>query len=212
MHRIINILFIAALFAVAPAHAAFNDELSALQQRWATARYQASGDERKNQLQKLVADADDLKKKYSDKVDSYIWSGVVRGSLAEAINGIGALSIVKEAKVDLEKAIAMDPKAEDSYAYGALGLMYAKVPGWPIGFGDSKKAKEMLEKGVETSPEGMNVNYFYANYFFDKDDYKKAQIFIKKAEQATPPSPAQIWAGRQKEILELSEKIQKALK
>jgi len=211
LDRIISALFVVALLAVAPAHAAFDDELSTLQHRWATARYQVSGDERKQQLEKLVAEADALKQKYSDKVDSYIWSGVVRGSLAEAINGIGALSIVKEAKVDLEKAIGMDPKAEDSYAYGALGLMYERVPGWPVGFGDSKKAKEILEKGIQTTPQGMNINYFYASYWVEKGDYKQALTYIEKAKQATPSAPVDIWGGRQKEIAELAEKIQKKL-
>lgn len=212
MRRMINTLFVAALVAAAPAHAAFEDELSALQHRWANARYQTSADERKAQLEKLVAEADGLKNKYGDKADSYIWSGVVRGSLAEAINGLGALSIVKEAKVDLEKAIAMDPKAEDSYAYGALGLMYQKVPGWPVGFGDGKKAKETLEKGIQISPQGMNMNYFFASYLFEKGDYKQALVYAEKAKQATPSAPVEIWSGRKKEIGELAEKIEKKLK
>lgn len=211
-NRSVNILIIAALFAAAPARAAFNDELSALQQHWASARYQVSGDERKNQLKKLIDEADSFAKKYSDKPDGYLWAGVIRGSLAEAINGMGALSVVKESKTKLEKAIELDPKAEDSYAFGVLGLMYAKVPGWPIGFGDDKKAQELLKKGVEISPDGMNINYLYASYLFDKGDYKQAQTFIKKAEQATLPEPTDIWGGRQKEIRELAEKIQKELK
>ncbi len=211
-YRVMSALFIAALFGVTPAHAAFNDELSALQQHWAAVRYQTSGDERKKQLEKLVADADSLSKKYSDKADGYLWAGVIRGSLAEAINGLSALGIVKEAKTKLEKAIEIDPKAEDSYAFGVLGLMYAKVPGWPIGFGDDKKAQELLKKGAEISPDGMNINYFYASYLFDNDDYKEAQARIEKAEQATPPAPADMWSGRQKEIRELAEKIQNKLK
>lgn len=211
-NRIIHALFIAVLFTAAPVHAAFDDELSALQQHWATARYQVSGDERKNQLQKLVDEADSFAKKYSDKADGYLWAGVIRGSLAEAINGMSALGIVKESKTKLEKAIEIDPKAEDGYAFGVLGLMYSKVPGWPIAFGDDKKAKELLKKGVEINPEGMNINYLYASYLFDKGDYKQAQTLIKKAEQATPPAPAEMWAGRQKEIRELAEKIQKELK
>ncbi|MFT3929055.1 MAG: hypothetical protein QM709_02055 [Spongiibacteraceae bacterium] len=206
-----NLLFATLLIAVKPAYAAFDDELSSLQQRWATARYQVSGDERKKQLEKLIVEADSLAKKYSDKADGYLWAGVVRGSLAEAINGLGALSIVKEAKTQLEKAIAIDGKAEDSYAFGVLGLMYAKVPGWPVGFGDDKKAKELLKKGIEASPEGMNINYLYASYLFEQGEAKKAQPYIEKALHATPPAPAEMWVGRQQEIRELAEKIKKEM-
>lgn len=211
-HRIVHALFVAALCAALPAQAAFDDELSALQQRWASARYQVSGDEQKTQLKKLVEEADGFAKKYNDKADGYLWAGVIRGSLAEAINGMSALGVVKESKTNLEKAIAIDPKAEDGYAFGVLGLMYSKVPGWPIAFGDDKKAKELLEKGVAVSPAGMNINYLYASYLFDKGDYQQAQTHIKKAEQATPPAPADMWKGRQQEIRELAEKIHKALK
>lgn len=209
--RMMNALLVAVmLFAIKPAYAAFDDELTALQKQWATVRYQTSGDERKIQLEKLVVQADGFTNKYSDKAESHLWAGVIRGSLAEAINGLSALTIVKEAKAHLEKSIAIDPKAEDSYALGVLGLMYAKVPGWPVGFGDNEKAKELLKKGMGLSPEGMNINYLYASYLFDQDDNKQAQVFIDKALRATPP--ADIWNGRQQEIRELAEKIKKESK
>lgn len=207
LNRMINAVFIATLFAVMPAYAAFDDELQMLQQHWSSVRYQTSGDERKKQLEKLVAEADSFAKKYPDKADSHLWAGVIRGSLAEAINGMGALSFVKEAKVNLEKSIEIDAKAEGSYALGVLGLMYAKVPSWPIAYGDNKKGKALLQQGVEASPDGMNINYLYASYLFEKDDYAKAKIYIQKAQQAAPPAPAEIWSGRQKEIHELAEKI-----
>lgn len=211
-YRMFNTLLFTLLFVVKPAYAAFDDELSALQQRWAAARYQVSGDERKKQLEKLIVEADSFAKRYSDKADGYLWAGIVRGSLAEAINGLGALSVVKEAKTQLEKAIAIDGKAEDSYAFGVLGLMYAKVPGWPVGFGDDKKGKELLQKGIEASPEGMNINYLYASYLVEQGEAKKAQPFIEKALRATPPAPAEMWVGRQQEIRELAEKIKKEMK
>lgn len=215
MSRIISALFIAVLFAAAPAHAAFDDELSSLQQRWAVARYQSSGDERKKQLEKLVGDVDALTKKYSDKAESYLWSAVVHASLAEAINNLSALSLAKHAKADLEKSIELDPKVEDSYAYGMLGAMYARTPGWPVAFGSDDKAREMLKKGLELAPSGMNVNYFNAQFYFDNGDYKKALPFIEKAAQAKPPYPPETSlavANRQREIREMSEKIQAKLK
>ena len=213
MHnRMIRTLLAALLFIIKPAYAAFDDELSALQQHWVAARYQTNGDERKKQLENLIAEADSLVTKYGDKAGSYLWAGVIRSSLAEAIGGIGALSVVKEAKTNLEKSIALDPKADDSYALGILGLMYSKVPGWPLAFGDDKKAKELLQKGLDNTPGGMNINYFNAQYYFKKSEYKKAHLFIEKALQATPPAPVEIWAGRQKEIRELADDIQKKLK
>lgn len=211
----VKALFVTTLFAAAPAHAAFNEDLATLQQRWATARYQTQGDERKTQLGKLVDEADSFTKKYSDKADGYIWSAVIRGSLAEAMNNLSALSIVKEAKANLEQAIAVNPAAEESYAYGMLGLMYSRTPGWPVAFGDDKKAKQSLQKGIEISPNGMDINFFYATYLFDKGEYKKAQDHIEKAVKATSPySPAAalVATNRQREIQELSDRINTKLK
>lgn len=213
--RWVNTLFVVVLTAAAPAHAAFEDELHSLQQRWASARYEVSGDERKKQLQKLVEEVDGFSKKYSDKAQSYLWSAVIRASLAEAINNLSALALAKEAKANLEKSIELDPTAEDSYAFGMLGAMYARTPGWPVAFGDNDKAREMLKKALELAPNGMNVNYFNAQYHFDNGDYKKALPFIEKAAQATPPYPPEqslAVTNRQREIREMAEKIKAKVK
>lgn len=214
-HRMIKTLCVLSFFAVGSAHAAFDDELSSLQQRWAAARYQATGDERKKQLEKLVTEADAFAKKYNDKADSYLWAAVAGASLAEAINNLSALSLAKDAKANLEKSIELDPKAEDAYALAMLGAMYARAPGWPVAFGSDKKAQEMLKKAIETSPNGMNVNYFNAQYYFDNGDYKTALTFIEKAAQAKPPYPPETSlavANRQREIREMAEKIKAKLK
>jgi tetratricopeptide (TPR) repeat protein len=212
---IISLFAFVALAATTLAHAGFDEELAALQQRWATIRYESTGAAQQQQLEKLIPDVDEFAKKNSDRADGYIWAGVVRGSLAEAINGISALSIVKAAKVDLEKALAIDPKAEDGYAYGVLGLMYSKVPGWPIAFGDNKKAKELLQQGLAVSPNGMNINFFYAQYLFTQGDAKNALPYADKAAAATPPYPPETSlavANRQREIRELQERIKAKIK
>lgn len=210
LRRMIALMSAFVFSASIHAYAEFNEDLTALQQHWATARYHASGNERNRQLRDLTMEADKLAKQYSDKAESYLWSGVVRGSLAEMLNNLGALTLVKQAKVDLEKSIELDPKAEDSYALGILGMMYSLTPSWPLAFGDDKKAKELLDRGVELSPEGMNINYFNAEYYFNKKEFKKAAKFIKKAEEATPPYPPETSlavSNRQREIRELAEKI-----
>ncbi len=215
-HRLIVSLFtVVALFATAHANADFDDELAALQQRWAAIRYEMNGDEQQKQFAKLIPDIDQFAQKNSDRADGYIWAGVARGSLAEAIGGVSALGIVKEAKTNLEKALSIDPKAEDAYAYGVLGVMYSKVPGWPIAFGDNKKAKELLQKGIEVSPSGMNINYFYAQFLFAQDEAKLAFPYAEKAAQAPPPYPPETSlavSNRQREIGELVARIKAKLK
>lgn len=210
-HRSIKLLLVAGvtLLATNLVHAGYDEELAALQQSWAKIRYETTGDEQEKELKKLIVDADQFAQKNSDKADGYIWAGVIRGSLAEAVNGMSALGVVKEAKTNLEKALSIDPAAEDGYAYGVLGLMYSKVPSI-IAFGDKKKARELLLKGVEVSPNGMNTNYFLAQFLFQQGEYKLALPYIERAAQATPPRPPEQSLAvlhRQREIRELAEKI-----
>lgn len=209
-HRSIKFFLAAiALLATHLVYAGYDEDLAALQQRWAKIRYEMQGDEQKQELEKLIADADQFAQQNADKADGYIWAAVIRGSLAESVNGLSALGTVKEAKANLEKALSIDPKAEDGYAYGVLGLMYSKVPSI-IAFGDKKKARELLFKGVEVSPNGMNTNYFLAQFLFEQGDYKEALTYIERAAQATPPSPPEqslAVSHRQREIRELAAKI-----
>jgi tetratricopeptide (TPR) repeat protein len=202
------LLFANLLFANA-AHAGFDEDLAALQQRWAKARYELKGDDQKNELEKLIVEADQLAQKNSDKADGFLWAGVIRGSLAEAVGGMSALGTVKEARANLEKALSIDPNAEQGYAYGVLGLLYSKVPS-VIAFGDKKKARELLQKGVEVAPNGMNTNYFLAQFLFERGEYKEALPYIERAAAAQPPSPPEqslFVSYRQQEIKALSEKI-----
>ena len=204
-------LFLAGvtLLSTTLAHAGYDEDLAALQQRWAKARYEMKSDDQKKELEKLIVEVDQFAQKNPEKADGYIWAGVTRGSLAEAVGGLSALGTVKEAKVNLEKALSIDPKAEDGYAYGVLGLLYSKVPSI-VAFGDKKKAKELLLKGVEVSPKGMNTNYFLAQFLFEQGDYKEALPYIERAAAAQPPSPPDqslAVSYRQQEIATLAEKI-----
>jgi tetratricopeptide (TPR) repeat protein len=98
-------------------------------------------------------------------------------------------------------------------AYTSLGVLYYKVPGWPLSFGNNKKALNDLKKGLELNPDGIDSNYFYAEYLYEEeDDYQKAKTYLLKAQnapaRATRPLADQ---GRQKEINQLMQKIENKL-
>jgi len=113
-------------------------------------------------------------------------------------------------KADFEKALSINPEALKGSAYTSLGTLYAKVPGWPLGFGDDDKAKEMLQKAVAINPTGIDANYFYASYLADEGETAEAEKYLLKAQQA-PARPERPVAdkGRQKEIAELLAKLKK---
>ena len=133
------------------------------------------------ELQALAQKANQVAQAHPESAEALTWDGIVLSTLAEKKGGIGALSLVKEARRKLEQAEAIDPTVLGGSVYASLGTLYAKVPGWPIGFGSDKKAEEYFRKALALNPEGLDINYFFAEYLADNGDDKMALEYIDKA-------------------------------
>lgn len=176
-------------------------ELSHLQQRWAEVNYQLEGKIQLSAFSQLVEESNELTSVAPDSAEAWIWSGIIKSTYAGAKGGLGALGLAKEAKKDLEKAMRIDANALEGSSYTSLGTLYHSVPGWPIGFGDDKKAEELLVKAITLNPEGIDGNYFYGTFLIDEKRYDEAERFLFKARQAPArPSRAVADSGRQSEI------------
>jgi tetratricopeptide (TPR) repeat protein len=97
-----------------------------------------------------------------------IWEGIVLSSEAGAKGGLGALSLAKEARQRLDEALKLNDKALNGSAYTSLATLYAKVPGWPVGFGDKERAEEYFKKALAINPDGIDPNFFYGEYLADR--------------------------------------------
>ena len=91
------------------------------------------------------------------------------------------MTYAKEAKKILEKADGISPAALDAGAPTCLGVLYYRVPGFPLGFGDTTKARELLKQAVSLAPDGMDANYFYADFLVNEKDYAEAEKVLKHA-------------------------------
>ena len=159
-------------------------EVEQLQKRWAEVNYTLQEKAQKEAFEALVIQADKAIESYPDSAEVLIWSGIIKSSYAGAKGGLGALSLAKKSKADLEKAITINDTALAGSAYTSLGTLYFKVPGWPLGFGKDKTAKELLEKALTINPEGIDSNYFYAEFLADQHLYGEAEQYLLKAQQA----------------------------
>ena len=193
---------------LSPAFAALNDDVGKLQHEWERVKYQAPAAEQEKEFERLVKEADKVVAQYPDRAETLIWHGIIEASYAGAKGGLGALSLVKNAKRDLEHALEIDPEALSGSAYTSLGSLYYQVPGWPLGFGDDKKALEFLKKGLAINPDGIDPNFFYGDFLYRTGDLDNAERALRKALQA-PARPGRKLAddGRRREISELLEKI-----
>jgi len=188
--------------------AGMDDDVARVRQEWERVKYQVAPKEQEASFEKLAKESEKVMAQYPNRAEPAIWHGIVEASYAGAKGGIGALSIVKNARKSFEQALAIDPKALDGSAYTSLGSLYYQVPGWPIGFGDDKKALEYLQKGLALNPNGIDPNYFYADYLFHAGDYAAAEQALQRALQAPPREGRKVAdEGRRKEINELLEKI-----
>ena len=115
---------------------------------------------------------------------------------------------MKQAKGLYEAAIAINGNVLDGSAYNSLGVLYYKVPGWPVGFGDKDKAKELLQKALAINPKGIDPNFFYAEYLVETRQADQAMTYLERALQAPPRPGRQVAdAGRREEVRALMEKI-----
>ena len=129
-------------------------------------------------------------------------------SLAGEKGGLGALGLVKQAKAIYEHAIQIDGKALDGSAYNSLGVLYYKVPGWPLGFGDKAKARELLQKALAINPQGIDPNYFYGEYLVETKPADEAVSYLERALQAPPRPGRQIAdSGRREEVRTLLARL-----
>jgi tetratricopeptide (TPR) repeat protein len=187
MKRILVTIILAA-GCLPAAHAAVDDDVRSLQTEWAQIKYVAPAADQEKSFEKLTQAAAALRERYPTRAEPAIWYGIIAGSYAGAKGGLGALSLAKEAKKAFEDALAIDRNALDGSAYTSLGSLYYMVPGWPVGFGDDKKALEMLEAGLALNPAGIDANFFMGDYLFRKGDYAGARAALTKA-LAAPPRP-----------------------
>jgi tetratricopeptide (TPR) repeat protein len=214
MHTVRNRLLATALGAVmlAVSAAAFAGELApqvaAVRDRWAEVNYTTPKAQREAAFEALAKQAAATKAARPKDAAALIWEGIVLSSQAGERGGIGALGLARQARADFEQAIGLDPSALDGSAQTSLGVLYYQVPGWPLGFGDDDKARELLRKGLKADPDGIDANYFHGDFLRDQGDWAGAAAALEKA-LAAPPRPGRELAdqGRRREATALLAKV-----
>jgi tetratricopeptide (TPR) repeat protein len=205
---------ILGLAASTLATAATPDELiRPIQEQWAEIKYKQPEKQQAEAYNKLAVQAKKIAEANPGVAEVLIWEGIVLSSEAGAKGGLGALGLAKEAKERLDAALKLNDKALAGSAYTSLATLYAKVPGWPLGFGDKERAEEFFKKSLAINPNGIDPNFFYGEYLADRDRVAEARSYLETALKA-PPRPGRELAdsGRRQEIQALLNKLNKEAK
>ncbi|MBL4789928.1 MAG: hypothetical protein JKY60_13100 [Kordiimonadaceae bacterium] len=194
--------------------AAAGDQVTALrtiQQEWARIKYQTPDENtQEEQIKALSAAAALAVEHHQGEADYLIWHAIVLATQAGMDGGLGALGKVKRARKLLERAEKIDSAALGGSIPTSLGSLYYQVPGWPLGFGSKKKARKYLLKGLSINPAGLDTNFFYGDFLFERGEFNRARAVLSKAlEAADRPNRPIADAGRREEIRVLLSKIAK---
>lgn len=198
--------------ALAKIPAELDSEIKKIQKDWAISKYQSKNkDEKIKGYRSCASKAEALVTAYPNNAESLIWQGICLSSEAELAK-LSALGKVKRAKIIFEKAVKINDHALDGSAYTNLAVLHHRVPGWPIGFGDSKIAETYFKKSLAIAPNSIDANYFYALYLEgEKEDYQSAlkhlNIALKSPSRNRPVADSE----RKKSIVKKIKEITKEL-
>lgn len=206
----ISLLLSCTLLGTTSARAdTLDDEIALLQHAWAEAFYQTPEAQQSQRFETLAQRAEQTTSRYGGRAEPLVWQAIILSSYAKVKGGLGALSLVKQARELLIAAEKIDPAALDGSVYTSLGSLYAKVPGWPIGFGDKKRARAYLQKALSLNPDGIDPNFFYAELLLDSGDRAGASVYLHKALNApSRPGREDADAGRRTEVRRLLDSLQ----
>jgi tetratricopeptide (TPR) repeat protein len=200
----------ATLLAFAtPAAAGMTEDVKALNDGWAHIAYEVHGSSTQTQaLDRLAKQADIVVQRYPNQAEPLLWKGIVVSEQANRANFLHKLGLATRARDILARAYQLNPRAANGGAAMSLGVLYYKVPGSPIGFGDKDRARRLLKEALAIDPNGLDANYFYGDFLADQGDNVGAKSYLQKALRA-PHDPARpAWdAGRRREVQALLQKL-----
>lgn len=208
--RMLSAALAAVMMVAMPtlAVAGVTDEVKAINDGWAHIVYEVHGSSTQTKaLGALAKQAAQVVARNPGKAEPLLWQGIVTSEQANRANIFHQLGLATKARDIIAKAYAIDPRAANGGAAMSLGVLYYKVPGSPIGFGDDARARKLLKEALALDPDGMDANYFYGDFLLDQGDKASAKLFLQKALKAPHDASRPVWdAGRRKEIRALLAK------
>ncbi len=199
--KLSTLIFAIATLLLSQSSFAIGEAAKSLQQQWDIAKYQTDKDQREKAFESLAKEAKAVELKNPNNAEVLVWEAIILSTYAGEKGGLGALSLVKDAKALLDRAEKIDPDTLNGSIYTSLGSLYYQVPGWPLGFGDDEMADTYLKKALALNPDGIDPNYFYGDFMLEEGEYQKAvEAFEKALAAPARPGRAIADAGRKEEI------------
>jgi cytochrome c-type biogenesis protein CcmH/NrfG len=194
----IAFLLVAEWHVFAAGNPALNADILRLSLDWEHIKFEVANADEQEKLMAGVADqAAALAQKYPNQPEAKIWLGIITSEQSSMANENGspikALRLATKARDILAEVEKTDPVAADAGAPTSLGVLYYRVPGFPIGFGDKTKARQLLQEAVTNAPNGMDANYFYGDFLLQQKEYPQAVKVLQHALTLPPHADRPLW-------------------
>jgi tetratricopeptide (TPR) repeat protein len=178
-------------------------EVRRLQTKWEAIKFGVpEGDNQTNQMNALGEDADAVAAHFPGMPEALIWDGIITSERASMASTFYALGFAKRARDILEQAHNLDPAKLDAGASTSLGVLYYRVPGFPIGFGDKAKARQLLEQAVKLAPNGLDAWYFYGDFLYTQNELPKAAEVFQHALKIPQHPDRPLWDKNRRLVIE----------
>lgn len=135
-------------------------------------------------LEELLRSAESYKAANPDSASAWIVLARVRFGYANTQGIVNGMRLMKEVRNELEQSIELDAQAEQGFGQALLGFLYVGMPPWPIGFRNKDKGADYLAGAYLLNPDGMEINYYYAQYYGSEKRYTQALLHTDQARQA----------------------------
>ncbi|MDC8803592.1 hypothetical protein PRZ61_09075 [Halomonas pacifica] len=162
-----------------PLAVAQQQEVAELRRQWE--RITTQPGEQGDALAALAERAETLVGEYPEAAELLTWQGIILASEARERGGLSALSRARSAREALERAVELDPQGLNGSAYVTLGALYDRVPGGLIGFGDDDTAEAMFQRALAIRPQGIDVNFYYAEFLVESGRQDEAIAHARRA-------------------------------
>lgn len=188
---------------------AMDADVMRINNAWAHIRYQVKDrGAQYNQLAALEGQAHQVTVKYPGKAEPLLWEGIVVSEEAARASTLKQLGLATRARDILARAYAINSRVADGGAAMSLGVLYYKVPGWPLGFGSTAKARNYFQQALAQDPKGLDNNFFYGDFLTQEGDRVHAKQYLQRALQAPVNPNRPVWdAGRRAEVRSLLAKL-----
>ena len=166
------VLWLAVLSPLSAQAITTDDALASLQEQWAVIKYQTPDHAQQEQaISALAVQAEQLSRNTPGNAVPLLWQAIILSTQADIENNMHSLDEARQARDLLLQAEKLNQQAPGGVVYTSLGVLYYKVPGWPIGFGDNKIARHYLERGLAMSPDGLDENFFYGDFLYQMGEF-----------------------------------------